>query len=220
MTSLKNRAKTFFGFENVRVSPVMLLLMQSTMIFLMVYTVYKIFALKVEVGSFSIAVQEDPALYVFLFAIAAFITILHFTVRSKYPKTHLEFKLLPEIFRHNAKAKLKGAKSDVRFIALFLVEMGFVSIIALSIAAYLDPEWEIIQWRRFGVFPPFDAVFNAVLFILILALLHYSYGRTKDFRIEHHGKIGKTAQPEISKPAKIKSAKKKAKTGRARKKSG
>ena len=188
MASLKTMVRSFFGFENVKVSPIMLLLMQSTMMFLMFYTIYKILALKVGAGALSIALQEDPALYVFLFAIIAFMAIVHLTVRTRYPKTHAEFKLLPSIFRHNAKAKLKGAKDDIRFIALFLVEIAFVSIIAISIAAYLDPEWQIIQWRRFGVFPPFDTIFNAVLFVLIIALLCYSYSHTKEFRIKHHGR--------------------------------
>lgn len=119
---------------------------------------------------------------VVLIGIVLVFLIIFFTLKKKQHYLYDMQKGAYDVLKSAGKDKIKDAKQDPRIIALLAIELLFAVVFAVSISAYLDPDWSIIQWDKVGVYPPFTTLLNGVVFIIILGLFLYLYSLTKPYR--------------------------------------
>jgi Ca2+/H+ antiporter len=152
---------------------------------LLVYQVYKIlgFSYSLPARALSrLSPSADPLDYLFIILTAALLIALYFTIKKKHPALFTAQKLAGKTIKDEAKSRFLSAKDDPRVAALLLIEIIAVVGIAVSIAAYLDPQWELIPWANYNVYPPLSTIFNAIIFIVIAAFFIVLYNFTKPYR--------------------------------------
>jgi len=89
-----------------------------------------------------------------------------------------------DLIKSTFKQKIGFAKEDPRIAALVLIEAVFAVFIALVIAAYLDPEYRIIDWQSRGITEPYSTLFNVVIFVALVVVFLFLYRYTSFYRKE------------------------------------
>ncbi len=130
--------------------------------------------------SISPAVSEQP--YIFLGAILIAIIALQIFISKKFPFAYELQKNAGNLISSTTKSKIADAKNDPRILALNLIEFVFAVLIAMSIAAYLDPEFVLIDWEKRNLSEPFTTILNVTIFIVLTALFLFVYKYTKEYR--------------------------------------
>lgn len=117
-----------------------------------------------------------------LVAVLVLLLLIFFAIKRKKHYFYDVQKQAYEAIKEVGKGKIKDAKQDPRIIALLAIELLFTVVFAVSIAAYLDPNWSIIDWYKAGIYPPVTTLLNGVIFVIIVGLFLYLYGFTKPYR--------------------------------------
>lgn len=151
--------------------------LEIALILLIVWQIYRFLGISLisgELKFFQNEISVNEA-YLLLVNMAVFMILyVRISLKDKNVlKIHDDFSSI--VF---GKAKEKVLGIEKRIIILFLFQVIFASIIAISIAFYLDPE---IQFPGFSEVP---FPMNVIAFIAFLVFGFYVFAKTKPFRDE------------------------------------
>ena len=162
--------------------PVALVLMEFVLLALATALVFGIAGVEVKNRAVSFSLSSDPMSYVMLsLSIVLFIAI-YFSLKKRNPEFFERQKLVSKDMKQMVKFEFKRAKSDPRVPALMLIQFAFVFALAVAIAAYLDSEWELINWSARGIQEPVKTALNVLLFATAAGAFFLLYRYTLEFR--------------------------------------
>ncbi len=158
--------------------------LQLILTFVFLWKVFEALNISASFGSneFSINPVLNESVYVVLGIIAIVIVALQILISKKAPEIRLLQSETADLITTTAKEKIVYARHDPRIAVLTIIEFFFAVIIAVSIAAYLDPEYQIINWTARGFVEPFATMLNILVFIVIVSVFLFLFKYTKDYR--------------------------------------
>jgi hypothetical protein len=161
--------------------PIALLLIELTLAALVVFLFYRAIGLgfDFEGRAVSISPAFEPSLLFFLALSIALLAAVHLAIRKKAPALLAAQEAAPETIKARAREKLSA---EPRAAALLLIQFLFAFAVVLTIAAWLDPSWELIPWSRVGIAPPLTTILNAVVAAVGLGFFYYLYSFTAWYR--------------------------------------
>ena len=142
------------------------------------------FSFDIATRQLSFGFSGNPLEYFFLFLSAGLLYIIFSKSQRKNEDVFVAGKMFPYMFKSTASFKLWTAKNEPKIIALLLIEFVFVITVAMSILAYLDPEFSIIKWEKLNIYGPIATILNIALFLATLLLFYYLYNITKPYRAQ------------------------------------
>lgn len=88
-----------------------------------------------------------------------------------------------EILKGYAKEKLKKAKEDRRFAAIYILEFALIAVILVSIAVFLDEDAKAALAKFLAKGETFlPAPYSYIAFIVVIAVVFLLYSYTSGFR--------------------------------------
>lgn len=165
----------FFGVFLLFFRKSVWLLLASVLVFLLfvVSSVWLLFLVNSlqEVNNFFLALPFF--LFVFWLALTGFI---RFRQRETFELQRSVAFFLESAFR----GKINEFKMDKEKFVLVVIEFVFVTVVAVAITAYLDPDFAVVKWSNFGLFDPVVTILNVFLFLLIVGFIVYMWGYARD----------------------------------------
>ncbi len=162
--------------------PSALLLIEFFLIAMAVLLVFSVTGLNTSKGTISFLPSSDPVEYLMLVLSVALFIVIYFSLKRKEPVFFQKQKDVSKDMKEMLKFEVGKAKSDPRVSALMLIQLAFIFAIVMVIAAYLDPDWQIVNWAVYGLQEPFITIVNSVLFIIAAGSFFVLYKFTYDYR--------------------------------------
>ncbi|RLG69722.1 MAG: hypothetical protein DRO04_02975 [Candidatus Iainarchaeum archaeon] len=140
------------------------------MLFLAAFWIFMLIeVVKINYKTFSISFSNEGFDYFILFTLAVLVVIFHYLLNKKYPE---EAKLryeVTQLYKERLSQKIKSAKSDVRIVAMVVLEFSAIIVVALGLYGLFE-KVSIIS----GAVPP---IIRKLLIAVILILFIYGYWR-------------------------------------------
>lgn len=162
--------------------PFALLLIQVVLALFVVFELLAIIGIDPIARDLSIGLSDDPLEYLFLLLSLALLYLVYSQSQKRFAEVFVATKMLPFMVKTDFSHKLWLAKHEPRAVALVLIQFAFIAAVALTIFAYIDPNFSLVQWDKIGVQPPLTTLLNIIIFLIVVGALYYLYKLTEPYR--------------------------------------